>query len=223
MASSEERSAPSGRKVLILLFLATVFGVGILLTGPARMDQVCVHCLEQRHGTTFRIGSFDVGAPKWTADNSWPGDNRYTPYLPEPFATPLADSPRAYHEAIFDTPCDHRWETTARTMPFALVVQIPNRQALQPDPAGLVNARRIAMAVLDPSNEEDRECFRHFDEVLRTRKPGEEPRRRRRHPVTQPGEEAASAFMVHFSEVVEKETATQDVRAAACDLSIEEP
>ena len=219
MTSEPESAGPPGRKVLALLLAAIVLCVGGLLTGPARTDQVCVRCLEQRHGRSFRVGSFDLGPPKWTAENAWPAATRFTNYLPPPFDRPRAATPRDYHAALFGAPCDHQWETAARTMPFALFIQIPNEQALRPGPAHLVDARRIASAVLAPDDMADRECFQRFDEVLKARKPGEEAARRRR-PEVQPGEEAAEAFLRQFASVRENAQAAVEVREAVCSVSI---
>lgn len=221
MASSWERSAPSGRKVLLFLFLVTILGVGLLLTGPSRTDQVCVHCLEQRHGRVFRVGSFDLGPPRWESENAWPAPSRFAPYLPPPFDTPMAASPRDYRQQVFGAPCEHHWETTARTMPFALFIQIPNTQALRPDAAHLVDTRRIATALFDPAQEEDRACARSLDGVLRTRRAGDSTGgRERRRPETQPGEEVAANFLLRFAEAQGQDGARETVRALACGMSL---
>jgi hypothetical protein len=206
------------------MLAATVGGVALLLSGRSVETQVCRETLEQRSVAVWRVGSLPVGSPTIQPVEGWPGPAD-AGLIPRDLLTPPGD-PAAFNEAAGNAPASRRWVTTTRSLPFALVTSIDNRQAWIPQDAAVIDALLIASTVLDPADDADRALLAAFRRAVNEGEVPEEERaklrRRRQLPDPTAGEARARAFLDDVIGLVGRD----DVRAAvreAIAASLPEP
>lgn len=217
-AAAPTRRRASGRKTILLVFLVIpVAAIALLLAGPRDEHQVCLHTLQQRHRSSWAIGSLAVRSSGWEVIDEWPA-------IESPMAAgalaPPSRSPGETAALLWPGAEPPRlWTTTSRGMPFALVIQIENKRALPQRLKQVMEAQFAARSLLDPA--EDAECLRAFDAAVLEGVvvPDDLDRRERRRYSTlplAPGEEHALAVLTKLSAAHDAVSLGGDARGVLC-------
>ncbi len=203
--------------LLVFLLGLPALLVPLLLTGRASETEICLVTLERRTNSWLAIGSLALAQPEWSTMDGWPQPQLHPSLLKAVGNLPDA-GPGAWRRRMGMQDADHIYMDIERTMPFALVVGIPNLRALDPRRANIVEVRLLAAAVLDPESVEDRTCFQKLDKVLSEgleQLPGLRGRERRRPPVTS-AEVAAGRILGECLDLLDEEDPSAAVRAVLC-------
>jgi len=142
--------------VILVIFAAPLIIIPLLLTGKGTTRQLCLATLAQRETSAWTIGYIALGEERWELIDEWPEKSGLLALaesrVPLPGRTPLDVSREVWGDDLADT---HLWITIERSMPFAFLIQIRDRDAMNPGHSDLYAVRRVAAGVLDSGGDAD--------------------------------------------------------------------